>query len=73
MANRSDEIENQQEAIVILEQSPFYAESGGQVGDIGVLTNANTEFQVRDTQKQNDVFMHIGAIHRGKLTVGDTD
>jgi alanyl-tRNA synthetase len=67
-----DEIENQQEAIVVLEQSPFYAESGGQVGDIGFITNADTEFQVRDTQKQNDVFMHIGAIRRGKLTVGDT-
>jgi len=67
-----DEIENQQEAIVVLEQSPFYAESGGQVGDIGLLTNANAEFQVRDTQKQNDVFMHVGKIQRGKLAVGDT-
>jgi alanyl-tRNA synthetase len=67
-----EELVNQQEAIVILEQSPFYAESGGQVGDIGLLTNTNTEFQVRDTQKQNDVFMHIGKIQRGKLAVGDT-
>ncbi|MFA9421508.1 MAG: alanine--tRNA ligase [Gammaproteobacteria bacterium] len=67
-----EEFENQQEAVVILEQSPFYAESGGQVGDIGILTNANAEFQVRDTQKQNDIFMHIGTIQRGKLAVGDT-
>jgi len=67
-----EELENQQEAIVILEQSPFYAESGGQVGDIGFLTNTDTEFKVRDTQKQNDVFMHIGAIQSGKMAVGDT-
>ena len=66
------ELENQQEAIVILEQSPFYAESGGQVGDSGLLSNASAQFQVRDTQKQNDVFMHIGTIQNGKLVVGDT-
>ena len=67
-----EELENQQEAVVILEQSPFYAESGGQVGDIGILTNVNAEFQVRNTQKQNDIFMHIGTIRSGKLAVGDT-
>jgi alanyl-tRNA synthetase len=66
------ELENSEEAIVVLEHTPFYAESGGQVGDIGCLSNANTKFQVIDTQKQNDIFMHVGQLQNGKLAVGDT-
>jgi alanyl-tRNA synthetase len=65
------ELENDQEAIVILEQTPFYAESGGQVGDIGVLKHAGVEFEVTDTQKQNHVYLHIGQIRSGKLAVGE--
>ena len=65
------ELENSEEAIVVLEHTPFYAESGGQVGDIGCLSNPNAKFQVIDTQKQNDIFMHIGQLQNGKLAVGD--
>ncbi len=67
-----ENLENQQDAIVVLEQTPFYAESGGQVGDIGTLTNDAVEFRVQDTQKQNDVYLHIGQLQSGKLAVGDS-
>jgi alanyl-tRNA synthetase len=67
-----DQLDNTREAMIILEQSPFYAESGGQVGDSGFITATKTEFRVRDTQKQNDVFMHIGCIQAGKLALGDS-
>ena len=67
-----ERLENQQDAIVVLEQTSFYAESGGQVGDIGTLTNNGTEFRVHDTQKQNDVYLHIGQLQSGKLAVGDS-
>ena len=65
-------LETQQDAIVVLEQTPFYGESGGQVGDIGMLTNDSTEFRVLDTQKQDNVFLHIGQLQSGKLNVGDS-
>lgn len=57
---------------VILTQTPFYAESGGQVGDKGVLSSSNSTFAVRDTQKQNAVHVHLGAVESGVLKVGDT-
>jgi alanyl-tRNA synthetase len=62
-----------QEAIVVLDRTPFYAESGGQSGDVGVIEAGSTAFEVRDTQKiQPDVFGHHGTLASGKLTVGDT-
>jgi alanyl-tRNA synthetase len=65
-------LENGDRAILILDRTPFYAESGGQVGDIGVLEHGkNTVFNVTDTQKQNDVFLHIGNLQSGELSVGD--
>ncbi len=67
-----DQLENGDQAIVILERTPFYAESGGQVGDIGSLSiGEETVFNVTDTQKQNDVFLHIGALSSGELSAGD--
>jgi alanyl-tRNA synthetase len=67
-----DALENGDRAILILDRTPFYAESGGQVGDIGVLEHGkNTVFKVTDTQKQNDVFLHIGNLQSGELNVGD--
>jgi alanyl-tRNA synthetase len=65
-------LDNGDEAMVILDRTPFYAESGGQVGDIGTLSLKNTEFQVRDTQKQNDIYLHIGQLGKGELKVGDS-
>ena len=67
-----DRLENRQEAIIVLEQTPFYGESGGQVGDIGLLTNDSVKFRVEDTQKQSDVYLHIGHLRTGQLEVGDT-
>jgi len=69
-----DAIEPGQQAIVILDTTPFYAESGGQVGDRGLLvSHGGGVFAVRDTQKQGgDVFGHIGVLESGKLSVGDS-
>ena len=62
-----------QDAIVVLDTTPFYAESGGQSGDSGVLETAAGTFEVGDTQKiQADVFGHHGALAKGALKVGDT-
>jgi alanyl-tRNA synthetase len=61
------------DAVVVLDQSPFYAESGGQVGDTGELRNATTRMLVEDTVKiQADVFGHHGRIVEGSITVGDS-
>ena len=61
------------EASVIVSQTPFYGESGGQAGDTGLLFTADgTEFVVQDTQKKlNDVHVHIGTVKKGNLSVGD--
>ena len=62
-----------QDAIVVLDHTPFYAESGGQAGDAGVLELANASFEVFDTQKiQADVFGHHGKLQSGNLRVGDS-
>ncbi len=67
-----DHIGENQEASVVLDVTPFYAESGGQVGDQGKLVNAMGQFQVSDTQKiKSDVFAHFGVLSRGRLQVGD--
>jgi alanyl-tRNA synthetase len=56
---------------VVLNQTPFYGESGGQVGDTGVMTADGVRFKVTDTQKHlGDVFVHIGVIEEGTLKVG---
>jgi alanyl-tRNA synthetase len=61
-----------QEAIVILDQSSFYGESGGQVGDQGNLSNKSSKFKVSDTQKQaSSAFEHFGILDSGSLKVGD--
>ncbi len=56
---------------VVLDQTPFYAESGGQVGDVGRLTSASAEFVVENTQKDGNLWLHLGRLTRGELTVGD--
>ncbi len=66
-------IEAGQNAIVILDQTPFYAESGGQVGDAGVLSNAQATLNVADTTKVlPDVFGHHVSVASGTVKVGDT-
>jgi alanyl-tRNA synthetase len=56
---------------VILDQTPFYAESGGQVGDRGYLSGENLLIRVEDVQKESAFFVHQGRIERGTLHVGD--
>ncbi|WP_105454675.1 alanine--tRNA ligase [Escherichia coli] len=66
-----DAINAGQEAVVMLDQTPFYAESGGQVGDKGELKGANFSFAVEDTQKYGQAIGHIGKLAAGSLKVGD--
>jgi alanyl-tRNA synthetase len=72
-AQAVDHIVENQEASVVLDVTPFYAESGGQVGDQGVLSSATVQFQVSDSQKiKSDVFAHFGVLSKGQLKVGDS-
>ncbi len=61
-----------QSAMLILDSTPFYGESGGQVGDTGRIFTDNAQFDVTDTQKKGDVFVHIGKLVKGSLKTGDT-
>jgi alanyl-tRNA synthetase len=60
-----------QEGQVVLDHTPFYAESGGQIGDTGVLKSAGARFTVRDTRKVGASFSHVGVLESGELRVGD--
>jgi alanyl-tRNA synthetase len=60
-----------QEGQVVLDHTPFYAESGGQIGDAGALLGAAARFTVRDTQKIGASFAHIGVLDAGELRLGD--
>ena len=62
-----------QNGVIVLDTTPFYAESGGQVGDEGVISSASAQFEVEDTQKiKADVFGHHGVLTSGSLKVGDS-
>ena len=60
-----------QSAMLILDSTPFYGESGGQVGDTGRIFTYNAQFDVTDTQKKGDVFVHIGKLVKGTFKIGD--
>ena len=67
-----NEISSGDDAVIVLDQTPFYAESGGQVGDCGEMRNPQFLLQVEDTLKiQADVFGHHGKVLEGSLKVGD--
>ncbi|UTD28530.1 alanine--tRNA ligase [Bradyrhizobium sp. WD16] len=69
--NDVDSLATGERGVVILNQTPFYGESGGQVGDTGVLSAEGVRFRVTDTQKKaGDLFVHIGEVERGTLTLG---
>ncbi|WP_045048578.1 alanine--tRNA ligase [Rouxiella chamberiensis] len=67
-----EEIQAGQNAIVVLDDTPFYGESGGQVGDKGVLKTAAGEFTVTDTQKYGKAIGHQGVLSAGKLSLNDS-
>ncbi len=64
-ANAGDEVQ------VVLDKTPFYAEAGGQVGDVGVFDNKIARFTVTDTKKLGDAHLHIGRLESGSLNIGD--
>jgi alanyl-tRNA synthetase len=66
-----DELTAGEEGEVVLDRTPFYAESGGQVGDTGELTSAAAKFLVNDTQKRGPAYSHIGKLEKGRVRVGD--
>jgi alanyl-tRNA synthetase len=70
--NSVAELKNGQTGVVVLDTTPFYAESGGQVGDAGVLVSGSASFAVEDTLKiKADVYGHHGTLTQGTLAVGD--
>nr|UKE84713.1 alanine--tRNA ligase [Pectobacterium sp. PL152] len=70
--NAVDQIAAGDEAVVILNETPFYGESGGQVGDQGELKNAGASFAVQDTQKYGQAIGHVGKLTQGTLRVNDS-
>jgi alanyl-tRNA synthetase len=57
---------------IVLDQTPFYAESGGQIGDRGFLSFGDTVMRVEDVKKESNIFIHLGKVERGILTLGMT-
>jgi alanyl-tRNA synthetase len=67
----ADSIATGESGAIVLNQTPFYAESGGQVGDTGLMTGEGVKFRVTDTQKKvGDLFVHVGTVEQGTLKVG---
>ncbi|XOV89980.1 MAG: alanine--tRNA ligase [Pseudomonadota bacterium] len=66
-----DRIDEGEEALVVLDRTPFYAESGGQVGDTGKLFANGMTFDVLDTQKSGEAWLHKGKVLEGAIRVGD--
>ena len=69
----TDNLTENSEGIIITNQTPFYGESGGQIGDTGFLLGSNSRFEVTDTQKKlGDLHIHIGKLIKGSISKGDT-
>lgn len=67
--NTIKSLANGQEGFVVTDVTPFYAESGGQVGDTGTIESKDAIFRVKDTQKQNNSIIHHGILEKGKLEI----
>ena len=61
-----------QEVHIVLDQTPFYAEAGGQVGDIGIVQTKNSKVEISNTKKSNDIIVHIGKVVEGKIKTNET-
>ena len=71
-AMSGDGLSEGEQGIIALDKTPFYAESGGQVGDHGIISNNGGEFAVEDVKKNEDgVYMHMGRVISGKFAAGD--
>ena len=69
----TDTLTENSEGIIITNQTPFYGESGGQIGDTGFLLGSNSRFEVTNTQKKlGDLHIHIGKLIKGSISKGDT-
>ncbi len=66
-----DSIQSGENAVIILDRTPFYGESGGQIGDTGYISTDLASFRIKDTQKYGQVFGHIGQLQSGELSVGE--
>ena len=60
-----------QEVHIVLDQTPFYAEAGGQVGDTGIVQTKNSKVEVSNTKKSNDIIVHIGKVVEGKIKTNE--
>ena len=67
-----DELREGEEGLILLDETPFYAESGGQVGDKGFIQSDNSFFEVHDTQKKGDQFLHLGHVKSGVFNKNDS-
>ena len=67
---RVERLEPEEEGWVVLDETPFYAESGGQVGDRGLLVSDRIRFEVADTQRHGDAIVHVGVVTGGTLSAG---
>ncbi|MEA3413864.1 MAG: alanine--tRNA ligase [Pseudomonadota bacterium] len=65
-----EQLETDEEGVAFLDRTPFYAESGGQIGDTGALTSGDARFRVGDTQKQGAAHAHIGKVEAGAIRIG---
>ena len=70
LCDSMDEVGHQTAVRVVLDRTPFYGESGGQVGDVGKLVGDGFEFQVIDTQKEGQLLIHVGHLLSGTMTEG---
>jgi alanyl-tRNA synthetase len=69
---KTAEIREGDEAALVADRTPFYAESGGQTGDTGSIRTGTAAFEVEDTQKSGDFILHIGRVASGKISSGDS-
>ena len=67
-----DELREGEDGLILLDETPFYAESGGQVGDKGFIQSDNSLFEVHDTQKKGDQFLHLGHVKSGVFNKNDS-